>query len=291
MKIAVTYLDGEVFGHFGKTPSFKIYDVNDSAITDSAVVEAEGQGHGALAAILFDKGVNVLICGGLGEGAKLALEGAGIEVVSGASGNADAAVEAYLKGELVSEGVNCDHHEEEQSGCDCGSEGGCGGCGGGCGGCGGGCGGARQPLFEGPNVGKACIVNYKGTFNDGTCFDSSFERGEPIQFICGVGMMIAGFDKAVATMKVGETVDVHLMPEEAYGPYNPDAVLDLNIAQLPGSEDLNVGDQVYLANAFGQEFPVKVLEKTAETIKLDANHEMAGKELNFTIELVDIIEE
>ena len=78
------------------------------------------------------------------------------------------------------------------------------------------------------------------------------------------------------------------MPEEAYGQANPDAIFTLEIAQLPGSEDLEVGQQVYLSNQYGQPFPVKVAAKEETTITFDANHEMAGKELNFTIELVEV---
>ena len=73
--------------------------------------------------------------------------------------------------------------------------------------------------------------------------------------------MIKGFDAAVANMEVGQVVDVHLMPEEAYGMPNPDAIFTLEIAQLPGSEDLTVGQQVYLSNQYGQPFPVKVNAK------------------------------
>ena len=100
--------------------------------------------------------------------------------------------------------------------------------------------------------------------------------------------MIHGFDAAVADMEVGQTVDVHLMPEEAYGMPDPDAVFTVEIAQLPGSEDLQVNQQVFLANQYGQPFPVKVTAKDDTTITLDANHEMAGKELNFHIELIEV---
>lgn len=142
--------------------------------------------------------------------------------------------------------------------------------------------------MEGKNVGKKCRTHYKGTFNDGTQFDSSYDRGEPLEFICGVGQMIRGFDQAVANMEVGESVEIHLMPEEAYGMPGPAAIFTLEIAQLPGSEELEVGQQVYLSNQFGQPFPVKVVAKDDKTITFDANHEMAGKELNFTIELVSV---
>ena len=100
--------------------------------------------------------------------------------------------------------------------------------------------------------------------------------------------MIRGFDAAVADMEVGQEIDIHLMPEEAYGMPNPNAILTLEIAQLPGSEDLEVGQQAYLTNQYGQPFPVKVTAKDEKMITLDANHEMAGKELNFHIELVEV---
>ena len=100
--------------------------------------------------------------------------------------------------------------------------------------------------------------------------------------------MIPGFDAAVVDMEVGQIVNVHLMPEEAYGMPDPNAVLTFEIASLPGSEGLSVGLQVFLSNAMGQPFPVKVTDKDETTITLDANHEMAGKELNFKIELVEV---
>ena len=278
MKIAVTYDNGNVFQHFGKTENFKVYEVEDNKVVSSEVIGSNGTGHGALAGLLAEQGINVLICGGIGGGAQTALTEAGIEMVAGAQGNTDDVVEAYLKGELVSTGANCDHHHHEE-GHSCGSheEGhSCGGSGG------------HKSDITGPNVGKTCRTHYKGTFNDGTQFDSSYDRGEPLEFICGAGQMIKGFDAAVANMEVGEIKEVHLMPEEAYGQANPDAIFTLEIAQLPGSEDLEVGQQVYLSNQYGQPFPVKVAAKEETTITFDANHEMAGKELNFTIELVEV---
>ena len=278
MKIAVTYDNGNVFQHFGKTENFKVYEVEDDKVVSSEVIGSNGTGHGALAGLLAEQGINVLICGGIGEGAQTALTEAGIEMVAGAQGNTDDVVEAYLKGELVSTGANCDHHHHEE-GHSCGSheEGhSCGGCGG------------HKSDITGPNVGKTCRTHYKGTFNDRTQFDSSYDRGEPLEFICGAGQMIKGFDAAVANMEIGEIKEVHLMPEEAYGQTNPDAIFTLEIAQLPGSENLEVGQQVYLSNQYGQPFPVKVAAKEETTITFDANHEMAGKELNFTIELVEV---
>ncbi|MGN0315918.1 MAG: NifB/NifX family molybdenum-iron cluster-binding protein [Fusicatenibacter sp.] len=282
MKIAVTYDNGEVFQHFGRTEYFKVYEVEDKKVISSEVIETNGTGHGALAGLLAGEGIDVLICGGIGSGAQTALEEAGIELVAGAEGNTDEVVETYLRGELISTGSNCHHHDHEE-GHSCGEH----GCGGhekghSCGGCGG------HVTLEGKNAGKTCRVHYKGTFNDGTQFDSSYDRGEPLEFVCGMGMMIKGFDAAVADMEVGQIVDVHLMPEEAYGMPDPNAVMTFEIAQLAGSEELIVGQQVYLSNAMGQPFPVKVTAKDERTITLDANHEMAGKELNFTIELVEV---
>ena len=289
MKIAATYDNGNIFQHFGKTEFFKVYEVEDNKVVSSEVIGSNGTGHGALAGLLAEQGISVLICGGIGGGAQSALAEAGIELCSGAQGDADAAVEAYLKGELVSTGVNCDHHHEEGHSCGSHEDGhSCGGHeeGHSCGNCGGGCG--SQPAITGPNVGKTCRTHYRGTFNDGTQFDSSYDRGEPLEFNCGAGQMIKGFDAAVANMEVGQVVDVHLMPEEAYGMPNPDAIFTLEIEQLPGSEDLTVGQQVYLSNQYGQPFPVKVNAKDEKTITFDANHEMAGKELNFRIELVEV---
>ena len=144
--------------------------------------------------------------------------------------------------------------------------------------------------LTGRNVGKTCRTHYRGTFNDGTQFDSSYDRGEPLEFVCGAGQMIKGFDAAVADMEVGEIKEIHLMPEEAYGQADPNAVFDVEIADLPGSEELTVGQRIYLQNQNGQHFPVTVTAKTETVITFDANHEMAGKELNFKIELVEVKE-
>ena len=249
MKIAVTYDNGNIFQHFGKTETFKVYEVEDNKVVSSEVIGSNGEGHGALAGLLAGQNVDVLICGGIGGGAQTALAEAGVELCSGAQG-------------------------DDEEGHSCGSS------------CGGGCG--SHTTMEGKNVGKKCRTHYKGTFNDGTQFDSSYDRGEPLEFVCGVGQMIKGFDAAVADMEVGQVVDIHLMPEEAYGMPNPEAIFTVEIAELPGSEDLEVGQQLYLSNQYGQPFPVKVTAKEETTITFDANHEMAGKELNFKIELVSV---
>ena len=111
LKVAVTYDNGNVFQHFGHSEQFKIYDVVDEVIESSEVIDTNGTGHEALATFLADKGVTSLICGGIGSGAMEALEASGINVFSGVSGDCDEAVECLLRGELISGGVNCDHHD------------------------------------------------------------------------------------------------------------------------------------------------------------------------------------
>ena len=280
MRIAVPFANGEVFQHFGHTEHFKLYEIEASQVVSSEIIDTDGKGHEALASFLSDLSVSVLLCGGIGGGAQAALTDAGIEICSGAQGDADAAVNAYLNGELQSAGVNCDHHHEHGEEDACG--GGCGGCGGGCGGC------HSAPSIEGPNVGKRCKTHYRGTLNDGTVFDSSYDRGEPLEFICGIGMMIRGYDEAVAKMEVGESIDIHLTPDQAYGYSDPRAIFTVEISQLPGSEDLSVGETVVLHTATGQPVQVKVTARDDSTITFDANHEMADKELNFHIELVKV---
>ncbi len=125
MRIAVTYENGEIFGHFGHTEQFKIYDVEDGKITDSRIVDTNGQGHGALAEVLRALHTDVLICGGIGGGAQMALASAGIRLYGGVAGNADAAVAALLADNLAyNPDVKCDHHDHAHGeGHTCGSHG------------------------------------------------------------------------------------------------------------------------------------------------------------------------
>jgi FKBP-type peptidyl-prolyl cis-trans isomerase 2 len=136
------------------------------------------------------------------------------------------------------------------------------------------------------NEGKKVKVHYRGTLDDGTEFDSSYGRGEPLEFVCGAGMMIAGFDKAVKDMAPGEKVTVHLEPAEAYGEVREDLLLEFPKEGAP--EDLAVGDKLFLQGPGGQPIPVKVHSIAEDTVVVDANHELAGKPLNFDIELVEV---
>jgi len=126
MKIAVTHENGQIFQHFGHTAEFKVYDVEDGKIISSQVMDTNGQGHGALAGLLGGIGADVLICGGIGGGAQMALAEAGIQLYGGVSGSCDEAVEALLVGKLgYNPNVKCSHHEHEhgEGGHTCGNHG------------------------------------------------------------------------------------------------------------------------------------------------------------------------
>ena len=117
MKVAVTYDNGMIFQHFGHTPQFKVYTVENGAVTGEEVLDTNGSGHGALAGFLQNAGVNTLICGCIGAGAQQALQNAGIELYGGASGSADDAVKALLAGTLAyNPNVHCSHHDHAHGG-------------------------------------------------------------------------------------------------------------------------------------------------------------------------------
>ena len=114
MKIAVTYENGQIFQHFGHTEQFKVYTVENGVITGSIVAPTNGQGHGALASVLMSLGVDILICGGIGGGAQMALADAGIRLFGGVSGDCDEAVKAFVEGDLgYNPNVKCNHHDHE----------------------------------------------------------------------------------------------------------------------------------------------------------------------------------
>lgn len=114
MRIAVTYDNEEIFQHFGHTELFKVYEVEDNKIVDSYVASVEGAGHEALAIVLANSGIDVLICGGIGYGAQMALKEVGITLYGGCIGKCDDAVSALLEGKLdYNPDVKCDHHEHE----------------------------------------------------------------------------------------------------------------------------------------------------------------------------------
>lgn len=124
MRIAVTYENGQIFQHFGHTKTFKVYEVEDGKILSSQVVDTNGSGHGALAGVLSMLQADVLICGGIGGGAQMALAAANIKLYGGGAGDADAAVAAFLAGELdYDPNARCDHHDHHGEGHTCGDHG------------------------------------------------------------------------------------------------------------------------------------------------------------------------
>ena len=116
MNIAVTYENGNIFQHFGHTQQFKVYQVQDGQIIASEVINTNGRGHGALAGVLNERKVDILICGGIGGGAQTALAAADIKLYGGVSGNADEAVAAWIAGKLdFDPNVQCNHHGHHHS--------------------------------------------------------------------------------------------------------------------------------------------------------------------------------
>ena len=140
------------------------------------------------------------------------------------------------------------------------------------------------------NEGKKVKVHYVGTLDDGTKFDSSRDRDEPLEFTCMAGQMIKGFDAAVKDMEVGQVVDVHIPAAEAYGERRDDLMQTVPVSMLPGAENLSAGDKVMLASPSGQPFPATVAKVENDNITFDMNHEMACKDLNFNIELLEVAE-
>jgi len=132
-------------------------------------------------------------------------------------------------------------------------------------------------------------VHYKGKLNSGEQFDSS-EGREPLEFTVGAGQMIAGFDAAIPGMIVGEKKTITIGPENAYGKKNEEAIIEFPKSNIPSDMQLEAGMKLQLRNEAGQPVPVIVTEIKDDIVILDANHELAGKELIFDIELVDISE-
>ena len=135
--------------------------------------------------------------------------------------------------------------------------------------------------------GKNVKVHYTGTLDDGTKFDSSLDRGEPLPFKVGAGQMIPGFDAAVAEMELGEKRTIRLEPTEAYGEYDPSRVLQVPCANFPNWQQLPIGVPVMLSTPYGP-MPATCQKIENETLFLDTNHELAGKALTFEIEVVEV---
>ena len=138
-------------------------------------------------------------------------------------------------------------------------------------------------------TGNTVSVHYTGTFEDGTVFDTSHDRGEPITFQVGGGQLIAGFDQALPGMAVGEVKKVSLSPEEGYGPRVDEAIQEVPKTAFPAGFDFQEGQTVGAKNPDGSTFQAVVGSVGEDTVTIDMNHPMAGKSLNFEIELVNIV--
>lgn len=136
--------------------------------------------------------------------------------------------------------------------------------------------------------GNTVKVHYTGKLHDGTVFDSSLKRDEPLEFTLGQGNMIAGFEKAVLGMEVGQSKVADIPANEAYGEKVDDMVIEVPKKDVPANINPEVGQQLAIKQTDGRTVPVTVAGVTEETITLDGNHPLAGKDLVFEIELVEV---
>ncbi len=135
--------------------------------------------------------------------------------------------------------------------------------------------------------GDTVAIHYTGTLADGATFDSSQGR-DPLEFTVGSGQIIPGLDKAIPGMEVGHKKVVDVPADEAYGQADPNARQAVPRADIPADIPLDIGTQLQVQTPTGQAMPVTVIEVTDEQVTLDANHPLAGKDLTFAIELVEI---
>lgn len=135
--------------------------------------------------------------------------------------------------------------------------------------------------------GDTVRIHYTGSFQDGEVFDSS-EGRQPLEFTVGAGQIVPGLEKALPGMSVGETKSVDVPVDQAYGPVNENAFHPVPRDQFPAEAPVEVGSQLQVQTPQGQVIPVRVAEVTEEAVVLDANHPLAGKDLRFEIELVEI---
>lgn len=135
--------------------------------------------------------------------------------------------------------------------------------------------------------GDTVKVHYTGTLEDGTVFDTSRER-EPLEFTLGGGQLIPGFEKAVLGMAEGDTTEVSIESGDAYGERRDDLELEVSKSDLPDNIEPEVGMQLQMQQEEGRAIPVQITDVEEEYVTLDANHPLAGKDLNFEIELVEI---
>lgn len=137
-------------------------------------------------------------------------------------------------------------------------------------------------------TGDTVKVHYTGTLNDQSVFDSSRSR-EPLEFTIGTGQIIPGFEKAVIGMQPGDSTITVIPADQAYGPHQPDLIISVDRAQFGQDVEPEIGQQYQIRNPDGQVGVVTVTEVSPTEVTLDANHPLAGQELTFDIELVEIV--
>ncbi len=142
--------------------------------------------------------------------------------------------------------------------------------------------------IETAKKGDTVKVNYTGTFDDGTVFDSTDKHDAPLEFKVGAGMVIKGFDAAVLGMKKGEEKQFSIEPKDGYGDHNPAMLKKVSKDKVPGGKDLKAGMMIALQAPNGMQIPGKIAEVNATEIVLDLNHPLAGKKLIFKIKIVEI---
>lgn len=148
---------------------------------------------------------------------------------------------------------------------------------------------AKPKTAKSIKEGSFVKVEYTGTFEDGTVFDSTEDQGCPLEFQVGAQQVIDGFEKAIVSMKLGEEKEVSLQPDEAYGAYEDDMKREIPRDRMP-AEGLEVGMTLMATMPTGMQVPVTITQMTKETVTIDLNHPLAGKVLNFKLKLVEIKE-
>ncbi|MEL6352632.1 MAG: peptidylprolyl isomerase, partial [Cyanobacteria bacterium J06627_28] len=137
--------------------------------------------------------------------------------------------------------------------------------------------------------GDTVRVHYTGTLNNGQIFDSSKER-DPLEFVLGTGMVIAGFEAAVTGLEPGDSITKTIPVDEAYGPYQKEMVADIEKANIPADFELEVGQRLQMQAPGGEVMAVTITEMKGDMVTLDGNHPLAGQDLTFELELVEIVE-
>ena len=137
-------------------------------------------------------------------------------------------------------------------------------------------------------AGDTVKVHYHGRLTDGTVFDSS-EGREPLEFEVGSGMVIKGFDNGLMGMVIGDKKTIEIAVEEAYGPKDPEMIMEFPIDRFPTDMKPEIGMQLNMTNSQGQHIPVVIVEVKQDAVILDANHPLAGEDLIFDLELVEIV--